>query len=400
MYRVIDLFSGAGGFSLGMAMAGFHVKMSIERDKAAHATFKANHPPTDQMALRNDIEAFPMIMLSFTRGIDVVVGGPPCQPFSEAGLQNPLDERAHMFKEFVNILKGIELPQYKRPSAFIFENVEGLAKVRDGADLRAIQTALEGCGYHLSTKVLDAYDYGVPQRRRRLFIVGSRFRGFEFPHPVPGQERRTLRDAIGQLPPPTENGEVEVNGEIVTGHQTLRHSKEVVDRIALIPEGGRLCDLDLPDAPKAFRGSYARLRWDRPSQTITSNFSKPSTARCIHPEQHRGLTIREAARLQTFPDDFKFHGGKEAVRLQIGNSVPPTLAMHIGLALRQHLEENGVPYQDYVAPEIKRPSREDLPWYLTYKQDERFRVKPSVEQVSEAKVEPFLTSAEADCWLG
>ncbi|WP_276120052.1 DNA cytosine methyltransferase [Pararhizobium qamdonense] len=354
-------------------MAGFHVSGAVEFNRDAMATFKANHPPTDFMAMRADIELFPMIMLSFTKGIDVVVGGPPCQPFSEAGLQNPLDERAHLFKEYVKLLNGVDRPHFKPPSAFIFENVEGLARVRDGADLKAIQTALAGCGYHLTTEILDASDYGVPQRRRRLIIVGSKFPGFRFPEPVAAEERRTLRDAIGDLPLPTENGEVQIRDGMVTGHQSPNHSRDLVDLIDQIPYGGRLRDLNLPNAPKAFAGSYARLRWERPSQTITSSFAKPSSARCIHPEQNRALTIREAARLQSFPDAYQFHGGTGSIRLQIGNAVPPLLAMHLGQALRNHLEENGVPFQNYQLPERGLISEEDKPWYLKEKQNQKFK---------------------------
>ncbi len=385
MYRVIDLFSGAGGFSLGMAMAGFHVRTSIEYDHDAMATFKANHSPEDLMTFRADVQKFDTRILDFTRGIDVVVGGPPCQPFSEAGRQDPLDDRANLFKDYVTLLRAVERPYHNPISAFIMENVEGLVRVRDGADLKAIQQALENCGYHLSTRVLDAYDYGVPQRRRRLFIVGSKFPGFEFPDPVAPCERRTLRDAIGALPPPTDDGQIVIDGKLVTGHRAVSHKQSVVDRIRLIPEGGRLRDLGLADTPRSFPGSYARLNWDRPSQTITRNFSKPSSARCIHPEQHRGLTIREAARLQTFPDDFNFEGRSESVKLQIGNAVPPVLAMHLGLALRRHLEANGVPFQDFAPKPERRVPVEDLPWFLTFKQDEKFR--EMLRKKAEAKVQ-------------
>ncbi|MGF9564990.1 DNA cytosine methyltransferase [Neorhizobium sp. BT27B] len=369
----MDLFAGAGGFSLGMAMANFHIAASIEYDKDAVATFKANHPPEGLMAFRSPIEIFPNIMLSFTRGIDVVVGGPPCQPFSEAGLQNPLDERKNLFREFVKTLRTVDsYGKYKLPSAFVFENVEGLATTRGGKDLAVIQEALADCGYFLSTRVLDTSEYGLPQRRRRLIMVGSRFPGFEFPDPVPVEERTTLRDAIGDLPPPTADGIVQVNGREVTGHTSPNHSADLVALISQIPEGGRLFDLEIEGAPKAFRGSYARLSWNRPSQTITGSFGKPSSARCIHPEQHRGLTVREAARLQGFPDGFRFHGGVGAVRMQIGNAVPPLLAYHIGTALRRHLEANGVPFQNYEAPEQKKVPRDQLPWYLVKNYDKVF----------------------------
>ncbi|TCP80817.1 DNA (cytosine-5)-methyltransferase 1 [Rhizobium sp. PP-CC-2G-626] len=322
MYRVSDLFAGAGGFSTGMRMAGFHTSLSLDFEQDAVDTFKANHPVGNLISWKASAEIFTATALGFANGIDVVVGGPPCQAFSDAGRKDPLDKRARLFEHYVRLLK-IADRQCAGPYAFVFENVEGLARRRSGNDLREIQKALAGCGYHLSTRVLDASEFGVPQRRRRLIIVGSRFPGFRFPQPIAIEERKTLRDAIGDLPPPTETGEVEIDGRIVTGHKIINHSPEVLRLISRIPEGGRLYDLHLPDAPKAFRGSYARLAWDRPSQTITRSFSKPSSARCIHPEQHRGLTIREAARLQSFPDDFVFHGTDESVRLQIGNAVPP-----------------------------------------------------------------------------
>lgn len=365
MYRVMDLFAGAGGFSLGMTMANFEIASAVEFDKEAASTFRANHPQQGIWLNDYDIARVPNIMLAFTRGIDVVVGGPPCQPFSEAGLQSPADKRKDLFLEYVRILKAVDAqPHYKRPSAFIFENVEGLSKTRGGADLAIIQTALAECGYHISTRILDTSNYGLPQRRRRLIIVGSRYPGFEFPEPVPMENRRTLRDAIGDLPEPTEDGVVQVDGRVVTGHTKINHSDQLIQLISQIPEGGRLYDLDIEGAPRAFRGSYARLNWDRPSQTITGSFSKPSSARCIHPTQHRGLTVREAARLQGFPDDFQFHGGVGAVRMQIGNAVPPPFAFHLGTALRRHLEANGVPFQNYVTPEQKKVSKDQLPCYF------------------------------------
>lgn len=233
MYRVSDLFAGAGGFSTGMRWAGFHTSLSLDFEQAAVRTFKANHPPGDLISWKADAEKFPAMALGFSGGIDVVVGGPPCQAFSDAGRRNPFDQRAQLFRHYVRLLRLPETEKWptRRPSAFIFENVEGLARIRGGTDLLEIQRSLADCGYHLSTQVLDSWEYGVAQRRRRLIIVGSKFPGFEFPSPVPVADRRTLRDAIGNLPPPTETGLVAVDGRMITGHRILNHSQQVVDLI-------------------------------------------------------------------------------------------------------------------------------------------------------------------------
>lgn len=160
MYRVTDFFAAAGGFSLGMGMAGFHTSFTLDFNRDAVPAFVANHPKENRMSVSSDATDYPSIMFAFARGINVVVGGPPCQAFSNAVRRDPSDPRARLFKEFVTLLRMQDIQNWEiKPSAFIFENVEGLARIRGGAALAEIEQALAESGYRLPTQVLDAWDY-------------------------------------------------------------------------------------------------------------------------------------------------------------------------------------------------------------------------------------------------
>ena len=267
-----------------------------------------------------------------TPEIDVLVGGPPCQGFSPLGRMNDWtynDPRNKLWRHYARVLKVLQ------PKVFIIENVPQLLKSGEFEGLRRYVEHLNA-GYELAYGVLDASFYGVPQRRKRAFIIGSRIGKPTLP---PGDFRReTVRDAISDLPlrPTDENWHV--------GRSPLPKS---VERYRCVPEGGNRFDLmrKRPDlTPKCWlrkkSGStdvFGRMRWDEPAPTIRTEFFKPEKGRYLHPEAHRPITIREAARLQTFSDDFVFVGSNVQVAKQIGNAVPVNLAQRIAEHLKEEL---------------------------------------------------------------
>lgn len=338
-YKVMDLFSGAGGFSTGMQQAGFKIIGGVDFDRDAAASFRINHRVggahhAQMSSYTGQLGDF-MKPYRFRGEPNVVIGGPPCQAFSTNGERDPNDPRTKLYLSFV------EFVVRRRPLAFVMENVANLPIIHGGRDMQAILRDLKPTGYHISFQVINAWEHGLPQARKRTVIVGSMFPGFRFPAPIPETDRKTVRDAIGDLPLPTEGGLVEVGGKTITMHRAPQHTSEVVERIKRIPEGGRLQKVQAANEKKIGRhNTYGRLRWDEPALVITTSSGKPSSTPCIHPEQHRAWTLREAARLQGFPDDFEFVGGDESIRRQIGNAVPPRLGSVIGEALLRHFADH------------------------------------------------------------
>lgn len=300
--------------SLGFEWAGFHVCGAVESDKHAKTTYERYHRVP---VLCGDVSDFSEEHGKAMGEVSVVVGGPPCQSFSSAGRQEEDDPRGRLFEQYARIVSLV------RPLVFVLENVAVLETMRDGEPFKEITGALGACGYHIHHSVLDASDYGVPQARQRLFIVGTRqdmfAPGFEFP--IPNREKRALRDVIFGMPRAGKT----VKDAPIDGHFAPYHRPEVVELIKKIPREGRLVDV-APGLRKAFDNSYSRLSWDAPASTVTASFSSAGSARCIHPTEHRALTIREAARIQTLPDDMTFAGGIVDQRRQVANAVPPLLA--------------------------------------------------------------------------
>jgi len=317
-YTVIDLFAGAGGMSLGFARAGFAPVLAVESDTAAAETYRANfgdHVFSGDIA---DVKEFP--------SADVIIGGPPCQGFSQLGARDPDDPRNALWEHYVRAVSQV------RPSVFVMENVPQLLSSQQFEDFRA---AVHDLGYELTWEVLDSSRYGVPQRRRRAFVVGSRVGAPSLPAPT--EVVRTVRDAIGDLPfEPTGR-------DLHIGRNPTMLSME---RYRHVPEGGN--HYDLPDhlKPECWRRKKSgttdvmgRMRWNGPSCTIRTEFYKPEKGRYLHPEAHRPITHREAARLQTFPDDFVFTGSRIEIAKQIGNAVPVVLAEHIAKHVAEILDE-------------------------------------------------------------
>lgn len=319
----IELFAGAGGTALGLEQAGFSHLSLVEKDRDSARTLFLNRP--NWTILNCDVSE--VIYGHGSDDIDLVQAGFPCQPFSQAGKKKGLeDERGEPFFEVLRCLEET------KPKLFLLENVPGLLKHEKGQTFQKVYDLLSEKGYNLQYKVLNALDYEVPQKRHRLFIVGVRQDldvTFKFPSPIP--TRLTLRDALKNVP--NSRG---------SSYSTSR--KYVLDHV---PPGGNWRDLP-EDLQREFMGAslYSgggragmarRLSWDEPSLTILTSPSQKQTERC-HPDITRPFTIRESARIQTFPDNWEFYGSISSQYRQIGNAVPPRLAYYLGLSLRKSLE--------------------------------------------------------------
>ena len=334
-FSLIDLFAGCGGMTLGFEGTGsFESIFAVEWDRDAAETYRRNF---GDHAFVGPIEA----VAEFPR-TDVVVGGPPCQGFSPLNMARVGLDRRTLWTEYLRALEEAE------PDAFVMENVPEL--LRSG-EYVAFRAAAEAIGFTVDGRILNAADYGVPQRRRRAIVVGSRRGSFRWPRqshfppdaiPFSGGHWRTFRDAVEGLPL-TPSGE--------NWHNPRNPRPISVERYRTIPgEGEGRFDLAerRPDITPACwlrkkTGStdvFGRLWWDRPAFTIRTEFYKPEKGRYLHPSEHRPITVREAARCMSFPDDFEFPASQSmtSVAKQIGNAVPPDLAGHIASALAAHLE--------------------------------------------------------------
>ena len=342
MSSFIDLFAGAGGLTLGLRNAGWRPLLGVDNWSDAIATYDANfsdHPAVScpvegltETKLRNYLNETP----------DWVVGGPPCQGFSTVGKRQREDPRNQLVKEFARIV------QFLRPTGFLVENVVGL---RDMNFVEAVKALFSKIGYQVTTMVLRSADYGVPQLRHRIFFVGDLYgREFSWPAPLRGErEHVTVWDAIGDLPALGPGEEATVydrcavteyqrqlrrGSKYLQGHFASNHPQHLIDAISHIPDGGNRQAIPAHLQPRSgFHNSYSRLHSASPAVAVTQNMGKPSGTRCIHPFQPRGLTAREGARLQGFPDTFHFASGVTSQRLQIANAVSPILAEVMGRAL-------------------------------------------------------------------
>lgn len=341
-HTFVDLFSGCGGLSLGLENVGWPCLAAVDNWTDAVDTYNRNFEGVraqrmdihelDRSRLRSLMDERPMW----------VVGGAPCQGFSTVGKRVREDPRNELVREFRRVVGLLE------PQGFLLENVTGLKDMDFEAPVCAL---FEELGYHVSSMVLRAADFGVPQLRRRIIFVGHReygwFRGPQ--RSVEPSVYTTVWDAIGDLP---EVGPGETVAQYdqkpftdyqrrmredsggLQGHTVSKHPPELVNAISFIPDGGNRRAIPSAYQPASgFHNSYSRLSSRTPAVAVTSNMGKPSATRCIHPFQHRGLTAREGARLQSFPDRFHFLGGVVSQRLQIANAVPPMLAKAIGCAL-------------------------------------------------------------------
>lgn len=354
-YNVVDLFSGVGGLSYGFSkMPEFNILAANEIEKDISIAYTLNHP--NVVMLNCDInqlteEKFQEILKG--KKVDLIVGGPPCQSYSTLG-KRKMDERANLFMQYKRILTILT------PKAFVFENVSGILSMDKGRLFERIKTEFESLGYQLKYKLLDAVDYGVPQHRERVILVG--FKGenkFEYPMPTHGEGLKayiTLEEAIGDLPA-IKSGQtnntfdssisndflnfVRKADETMTEHSAPNNGEHLIRIMKALKDGQSKDDLPEDIRPKSGYGNtYAKLWWKKPSTTITRNFACPSSSRCIHPRDSRAMSIREGARLQSFPDDYKFYGSDGMKRLEIGNAVPPLLSKVIAEQMLKALENN------------------------------------------------------------
>ncbi len=326
---MIDLFAGAGGMSVGFHRAGFHSVLAVEFDHWAAETYRAN--------FHSEVFEGDIADLNFFPKADVIIGGPPCQGFSPLGKNPPNDPRNRLWREYLRAVEQM------RPKVFVMENVPELLKSGEFQQLVDLAGDLK---YKLRARILNAADYGVPQRRRRAIVLGSRLGALDFPEPTHGLDGNlmglepfsSVRDAIGDLP-------LEPTGE--DWHIGRNPTELSRKRYRCIPPGGNRFDLPYELQPNCWRKKktgttdvFGRLEWDKPSLTIRTEFYKPEKGCYLHPQANRPITHREAARLQTFPDDFEFVGSKIQVARQIGNAVPCRLAQRIAETVALHLDNS------------------------------------------------------------
>lgn len=357
-YNIIDLFAGVGGLSFGFSkLPQFNIIAANEIEKDISIAYKLNYP--DVNMLNCDINSLTEDVLDEVlngKKVDIVVGGPPCQSYSTLG-KRQMDDRANLFMQYKRVLKILQ------PKAFVFENVVGILSIDKGNLFKQVQAEFEDLGYNLQYRVLDAVNFGVPQHRERVILVG--FKGdnnFVYPEPTHGEGLKpyvTLEDAIGDLPV-LKSGEKKTNyaseatneflkfvrnnkSGIVEEHSSPKNGTHLVRIMEALKDGQSKDDLPEDIRPKSGYGNtYAKLWWKKPSTTITRNFACPSSSRCIHPRDSRAMSIREGARLQSFPDDYKFYGADGMKRLEIGNAVPPLLSKAIAKQMLEALKEKEV----------------------------------------------------------
>lgn len=368
--KLIDLFCGTGGFASGFttADAGFEIAYAIDNDKAAVGTARANHRsvPIEE----KDIRAVDLHLLRRDLGIsdvDVIIGGPPCQGFSSLRPNRGADkedERNSLFLEFARFVEEF------RPKMIVLENVVGLLTHRDGATLEKTIEAFEGLGYSTDWRILNAASFGVPQKRERFILLGARDSGeIAWPEPThrfsgkvightdkarfleageDAPEAVSVEEAIGDLPH-LNRGEHKTQYEMspytqyqldrrkasneLSLHKASNHSDKMMEVIK--HAGDSIACIPPHLISSGFSSCYSRLRAEEPATTITVKFQSPASSKCIHPYQHRTITPREAARIQSFDDDFKFVGSLTQIASQLGNAVPPLL----GKALAQTISK-------------------------------------------------------------
>lgn len=363
--KVIDLFAGCGGFSTGFGQAGFNVTKAVEFDVSIANTYQLNHPNTKTIVA--DIGTIDNVD-NFTEGeADIIIGGPPCQGFSMAGarIRDGFidDPRNYLFKHYFNIVKIV------KPEIFIIENVKGILTMSQGAifaeivNLFSNEKNFGGDKYYVNHRVVNGVQFGIPQQRERVIIIGCRNRDFDINqlfaetymdiienHPTYFNPT-TVWEAISNIPAPTSDGKciaLPVQSEyqqylssshsILHNHAATKHSTVAVKRMQQIEQGRNWTCLD-EEIHSVHSGAYGRLEMNGVAPTITTRFDTPSGGKFIHPVENRTLTPREAARIQSFPDDFIFYGKKSSICKQIGNAVPPKIAYFLAHLTRRLINE-------------------------------------------------------------
>lgn len=363
MIKVIDLFAGCGGFSCGFEKAGYDIISAVEFDKNIAKSYEINHPATKMIA--DDIKNVDNNNIFKKNDATVIIGGPPCQGFSMAGARIRKgfidDPRNYLFKHYFNVVKIV------RPKIFIIENVKGILTMKGGQIFNEIKKIFEdpnnfeGKPYKIQYKVMKAKEYGIPQNRERTIMIGSLIE-FELEKEIIKTREYiknidkhffddvTVWQAISNLPEPTEDGKINIERieneyqrflsskyKKTYNHVVTKHSTVAIKRMEKIGINENFTVLD-EKINTVHSGSYGRLDPNSIAPTITTRFDTPSGGRFIHPYRDRTITPREAARIQSFPDDFEFVGTKSCICKQIGNAVPPKLSYFLGTMIRRILE--------------------------------------------------------------
>ena len=387
MIKVVDLFSGAGGLTYGFQKKihrnrfvdnnSFQILMANEVDSDASFAFKMNFPeiPLLEMTIEKLTPSYLRANKIDVSDVDLIIGGPPCQSYSTVG-KRQYDARATMYEEYRRLLSFIQ------PKVFIFENVTGLKTMKNNEGKPVIEDIVQAfsnfedfkteLGYNLNVETLNSKYYGVPQSRERVFLVGVRKdleikHPWEFPQKKIVKERNclTVEDAIGDLPS-LENGETKDsyclkpnkryqylmrgNSKVLRNHVNGLNGERMLKIMAAVSQGegkrhineqvkNGILDEELY-LTSGYDNTYGRLWWNQPSTTITNSMTTPSSLRCIHPLQNRAISPREGARIQSFPDSFIFSGSKEKITSQIGNAVPPILAIAIAEEIERFFQLN------------------------------------------------------------
>ncbi len=322
-YSAIELFAGAGGLALGLEQAGIETVLHVDNDKYCCETLSKNRPNWNVIC--SDVSKIDF--KPYKGKVNIITGGFPCQAFSYAGKKLGFeDTRGTLFYEFARCVKETE------PLVFVAENVRGLISHDNGRTLKTIVDIFESLGYDIQTKLLNAVNYNVPQKRERIVIVGTKKNtNIKFEYPKESKKIRTLRDALKDVP--KSEGQA--------------YSKSKQEVLKLVPPGG--CWRNLPaNIQKSYMGKSftsgggrtgmaRRISWDEPCLTLTCSPSQKQTERC-HPDETRPFTVREYARIQTFPDDWEFVGGMGQQYKQIGNAVPVELGRQIGIQIKKAID--------------------------------------------------------------
>lgn len=346
-YGVLDLFCGAGGLSCGFERAGYNILLGIDNDAKALETFENNHKGAksicgDITALSYEKDIKPLL---HDKTIDVIIGGPPCQGFSLSGPRNFDDPRNKLYLSYIRLVREI------MPRAFVIENVPGLVALFNGEVKDNINRCFEDMGYFVQSQILCAADYGVPQNRKRVVFVGTRNGEYTFSYPTPNNDIVTCEMALSDLPPlehelgtepqdyltPPQNTYQRVmreESDRVHNHIAATHSERIQHIISLVPDGGNY--KDLPDEyrySRNFHVAWTRFASAKPAPTIDTGHRHH-----FHYKYNRVPTVRECARIQSFPDNFIFYGNKTQQFRQVGNAVPPLMAQRVAINLRKVLE--------------------------------------------------------------
>ena len=363
--KVIDLFAGCGGLSIGFIQSGFDIIRAVEYDRMIANTYTLNYPNIDVVV--DDIKEIDNADVFKFADAEIMIGGPPCQGFSMAGARIRHgfidDQRNYLFKHYFNIVKAV------KPKFFIMENVKGMQTMQNGEifneikDMFSNSDLLDGQPYYVCSKIIKTVDFGIPQKRERLIIFGSSKQIANIDELWQNtindikQEQPTffnavtVKDAIGNLGKATVNGRIKnpvaeteyerylaCDRETLENHTKTNHSLVAINRMKQVNNGENYTVLN-EQINSIHSGSYGRLCWDEQAPTITTRFDTPTGGRFIHPIENRTITPREAARIQSFPDKFVFYGNKTSICKQIGNAVPPKLSYFLAKYVKKIIHE-------------------------------------------------------------